>query len=71
MNTLTPTSTLHWRDANLELPRRDVPVIVAALEGRREFCAISHRLSKGWANIKLPAVVVYWAPLPPPPPMLP
>jgi alkylhydroperoxidase family enzyme len=69
MNAL-PTSTLHWRDANLELPRRDVPVIVAVVERGREFCAISHRLSKGWANIKAPAAVVYWAALPPPPAML-
>jgi hypothetical protein len=69
MNTL-PTSTLHWRDANLELPKRDVPVIVAVVERGREFCAVSHRLAKGWAGLKLPAAVVYWASLPQPPAML-
>lgn len=69
MKAPTPTSTVHWRDANLELPKRDIPVIVAVTERGREFCAVSHRLSRGWANIKFPAVVHFWTPLPTPPPM--
>lgn len=65
---MTPQSTIYWIPASLELPKRDVPVIVAVHSPTQSFTAVSHRTSRAWAGIAWPAAVAFWAKLPPPPP---
>jgi len=60
-------SIIHWVSAEEELPPRDKPILALVTEGHREFVATTHRLSRGWQGIKVPAKVVLWAHLPKPP----
>jgi len=57
-------SIIYWVIAEVELPPRDKPVLALVTEGHREFVATTHRLSRGWQGIKVPAKVVLWAHLP-------
>ena len=57
-------SIIHWVNAEEELPPRDKPVLALVTEGHREFVATTHRLSRGWQGIKVPAKVVFWAKMP-------
>lgn len=58
---------LEWNNAEEELPKRDVPVVVVVESPTQRFCAVSHRMSRGWSQIQAPAMVTHWAPLPKPP----
>jgi hypothetical protein len=60
-------SFLQWIPAADELPKRDVPVIVAVTAGKQRFTAVSHRMSRGWSGLTSSASVTQWAHLPTPP----
>jgi hypothetical protein len=62
-----PKSMLFWVDANVEIPKRDIPVIVLVRDGKRTFCTPSHRMAFAWSGIKSPSVVTHWAAMPKPP----
>lgn len=58
---------LEWTNAAEELPKRDKPVVVVVESPTQRFCAVSHRMSRGWSGLKPPATVTHWAQLPKPP----
>jgi len=60
-------SVLHWLDPEQELPNRDIPVLAIVRDGKRTFCAPTHRLARGWQGVKPPAQIIRWAPMPKPP----
>jgi hypothetical protein len=62
-----PKSMLYWVDAQVEMPKRDIPVIALVRDGKRTFCTPTHRLSISWQGIKSPCVVTHWAAMPKPP----
>jgi hypothetical protein len=57
-------TTITWINAEIELPKRDVPVLVLATSGKQTWVQASHRMSRGWSTISKPGVVRYWAAFP-------
>jgi hypothetical protein len=64
MPTIHLKSFLEWIPVAENLPKRDVPVIVAVTNGRQTFTTVSHRMSRGWSGIKTPATVTHYSALP-------
>jgi hypothetical protein len=48
-------------------PHSDIPVLAIVQDGKRTFCAPTHRLGRGWQGVKPPAQIIRWAPMPKPP----